>query len=116
MWRLSHLGAKLAFLRAGFGFGGMPLHAIEADLISGALVEIMPEDAPAGGHVLEMWAVYRTDSPPGPAGRWFIDRLKHAQTPPLIRELSRSQPVSAAAKAARRRPIRLPASKRKRSR
>jgi len=33
MWRLSHLGAKLAFLRAGFGFGGMPLHAIEADLV-----------------------------------------------------------------------------------
>jgi DNA-binding transcriptional LysR family regulator len=116
MWRLSHLGAKLAFLRAGFGFGGMPLHAIEADLVSGALVEITPEDAPAGGHVIEMWAVYRTDSPPGPAGRWFIDRLKQAQAPPLTRELGRSQLVSVAAKAARRRPIRLPASKRKRSR
>ena len=75
-WRLSHFGAKLAFLRAGFGFGGMPLHAIEADLASGALVEITPEDAPTGGHLVEMWAVYRTDSPPGPAGRWFIDRLK----------------------------------------
>jgi hypothetical protein len=24
--------------------------------------------------------IYRTDSPPGPAGRWFIDRLKQAQT------------------------------------
>ena len=116
MWRLSHLGAKLAFLRAGFGFGGMPQHSIEPDLVSGALVEIMPEDAPAGGHVLEMWAVYRTDSPPGPAGRWFIDRLKQAQAPPLTRELARSQPVSVAPKAARRRPIRLPASKRKRSR
>jgi DNA-binding transcriptional LysR family regulator len=117
IWRLSHLGAKLAFLRAGFGFGGMPLHAIEADLASGALVEIVPEDAPAGGHTLEMWAVYRTDSPPGPAGRWFIDRLKQAQAPPLERELSRSQPVSVAAKAARRRPSsRLPVSKRKRSR
>src|SRR5882762_5440857 len=102
MWRLSHLGAKLAFLRAGFGFGGMPLHAIEADLVSGTLVEITPEDAPAGGHVIEMWAVYRTDSPPGPAGRWFIDRLKQAQAPPLTRELARSQPVSAASKAAHR--------------
>jgi hypothetical protein len=64
-----------------------------------------------------MWAVYRTDSPPGPAGRWFIDRLKHAQAPPLARELAQSQPVSVATKAARRRPpIRLLASKRKRSR
>jgi DNA-binding transcriptional LysR family regulator len=117
VWRLSHLGAKLAFLRAGFGFGGMPLHAIEADLVSGALVEITPDDAPPTGNVIEMGAVYRTDSPPGPAGRWFIDRLKHAQTPPLTREPARSQPVSVAAKAARRRPsIRLLASKRKRSR
>jgi len=117
MWRLSHFGAKLAFLRAGFGFGGMPLHAIQADLASGALVEITPDDAPAGGHVIEMWAVHRTDSPPGPAGRWFIDRLKQAQVPPLARELARSQAVSVAAKAARRRPsIRLLASKRKRNR
>jgi len=106
-----------AFLRAGFGFGGMPLHTIEEDLASGALVEITPDDAPAGGHVIEMWAVYRTDSPPGPAGRWFIDRLKQAQAPPLARELARSQPVSAVTKVARRRPsIRLLASKRKRSR
>jgi DNA-binding transcriptional LysR family regulator len=89
IWRLSHLGAKLAFLRAGFGFGGMPLHAIEADLASGALVEITPEGAPTGGRVVEMWAVYRTDNPPGPAGRWFIDRLKQAPAPPLKRELSR---------------------------
>jgi DNA-binding transcriptional LysR family regulator len=95
IWRLSHLGAKLAFLRAGFGFGGMPLHTIQADLASGALVEIMAEDLPPGGHVTEMTAIYRTDSPPGPAGRWFIERLKQAQTPLLKRELARPQPVSA---------------------
>jgi DNA-binding transcriptional LysR family regulator len=117
MWRLSHLGAKLAFLRAGFGFGGMPLHAIEADLASGALVMITPEDAPTGGHTVEMRAVYRNDSPPGPAGRWFIDRLKQEQVPPLNRETFRAQPSSVTAKAARRRPSsRLLASKRKRSR
>jgi DNA-binding transcriptional LysR family regulator len=117
VWRLSHLGAKLAFLRAGFGFGGMPLPAIEADLASGALVEITTEDAPSGGRLIEMWAVYRTDSPPGPAGRWFIDRLKQEQGPPLKRVTSRSQPISVATKAARRRPSsRLPASRRKRSR
>jgi DNA-binding transcriptional LysR family regulator len=105
IWRLSHLGAKLAFLRAGLGFGGMPLHTIEADLASGALVEIIAEDTPAGGHVVEMEAIYRTDSPPGPAGRWFIDRLKQAPTSLLARELVRSQPVSAI-KAARPRPSR----------
>jgi hypothetical protein len=116
-WRLSHLGAKLAFLRAGFGFGGMPLHMIQAELASGALVEITPEDAPPGGHVIEMGAIYRTDGPPGPAGRWFIERLKQAQTPPLKRDFTRPQPVAAAAKAARpRSPRHLLASKRRRSR
>lgn len=117
IWRLSHLGAKLAFLRAGFGFGGMPLPSIEADLASGTLVEIATEDVPIGGRSIEMWAVYRTDNPPGPAGRWFIDRLKQAQAPPLTREPSRSQPVSVAAKAARRRTSsRLLAPRRKQSR
>jgi DNA-binding transcriptional LysR family regulator len=75
-WRLSHLGAKLAFLRAGLGFGGMPLHLVEADLASGALVQIATEGAPPGGHMITMSAIYRTDSPPGPAGRWFIEHLK----------------------------------------
>jgi DNA-binding transcriptional LysR family regulator len=116
-WRLSHLGSKLAFLRAGFGFGGMPLHAVEADLASGALVEIMPEDAPPGGHTIEMSAVYRTDSPPGPAGRWFIERLKQAQALPLKRDFARSQAASVATKVARRRPAgRVPASRRTQSR
>jgi DNA-binding transcriptional LysR family regulator len=96
IWRLSHVGAKLAFLRAGFGFGAMPLPSIEADLANGALVEIATEDAPRGGRLIEMRGVYRTDSPPGPAGRWFIDRLKQAQAPLLKRELFRSQPVSVA--------------------
>jgi DNA-binding transcriptional LysR family regulator len=75
-WRLSHLGAKLAFLRAGLGYGSLPLHVIDADLASGALVQIMLEDAPPEGFVIAMSAIYRTESPPGPAGRWFMERLK----------------------------------------
>jgi len=75
-WRLSHLGAKLAFLRAGLGYGALPLHVIEADLASGALVQITLEDAPSEGFLIAMSAIHRTDSPPGPAGRWFIERLK----------------------------------------
>jgi DNA-binding transcriptional LysR family regulator len=113
IWRLSHLGAKLAFLRAGFGFGAMPLHVIEADLASGALVEITTEDAPRGGRLIEMWAVYRTDSPPGPAGRWFIDRLKREQASLAKRELSGS-PVVAAVAGHRRTSSRLRSSKRQR--
>jgi len=79
VWRLSHLGAKLAFLRAGLGFGTMPLHLVEADLASGELVQIATEDAPPGGHMITMSAAYRTDSPPGPAARWFIEHLKQIE-------------------------------------
>jgi DNA-binding transcriptional LysR family regulator len=76
-WRLSHLGIKLAFLRAGFGFGSLPLPMVEADLANGTLIQIQPEDAPAEGYLIAMSAVYRKDTPPGPAGRWFIDQLRH---------------------------------------
>jgi DNA-binding transcriptional LysR family regulator len=75
-WLLAHLGAKLAFLRAGFGFGFLPQHVAEADLASGELVQIFAEEAPPEGHIVAMSAIYRTDSSPGPAGRWLIDQLK----------------------------------------
>ena len=75
-WRLADLGAKHAFLRAGLGWGGMPSEMVARDLAEGTLVEIAVEDAPAEGIILPMAAAYRTDTPPGPAGRWFIDQMK----------------------------------------
>jgi hypothetical protein len=42
----------------------------------GGLVEPAIEDAPPGGLILPMSAVYPTSAPPGPAGRWLIERLK----------------------------------------
>src|ERR1700704_1026739 len=75
-WRLADLGAKHAFLRAGLGWGGMPAGVIETDLANGSLVKIRIEDAPEGHLVMAMSAVFKTDTPPGPAGRWLIERLK----------------------------------------
>jgi DNA-binding transcriptional LysR family regulator len=92
-WVLAHLGAKLDFLRAGFGFGFMPLHVVEADLASGELVQITAEEPPPKGHVISMSAIYRTDSPPGPAGRWVIDHLKQEDAPRLIPNAFRSAAV-----------------------
>jgi DNA-binding transcriptional LysR family regulator len=76
-WRLSDLGAKHAFLRAGLGWGGMPFDMVEADLASGALVSLELEDLGAVTR-MAMSAIYRTDAPPGPAGRWLVERLKTA--------------------------------------
>jgi DNA-binding transcriptional LysR family regulator len=75
-WRLSDLGAKRAFLRAGLGWGGMPLHVVEEDLASGTLVKLTIEATDSATR-MAMSAIYRTDSPPGPAGRWLIDRLTY---------------------------------------
>jgi DNA-binding transcriptional LysR family regulator len=91
-WRLSHLGAKLAFLRAGLGYGALPLHVIEADLASGALVPIRLEDAPSEDSMIAMSAIYRTDSPPGPAGRWFMERLKLEVAEPRNQNSRPNQP------------------------
>lgn len=89
-WLLAHLGAKLAFLRAGFGFGFMPQHVVEADLASGELVQIFAEETPPEGHIVAMSAIYRTDSPPGPAGRWLIDHLRQEDALRLQRHASRA--------------------------
>ena len=75
-WRLADLGSKHAFLRAGLGWGAMPVGVIETDLADGSLVKIDLEDIPDANLVMPMSAVFRTDTPPGPAGRWLIERLK----------------------------------------
>lgn len=90
IWRLCDLAAKHHFLRAGFGFGIMPLHMVEADLATGALVEIRVEDDPPEGHAIVMSAVYLTNNSLGPAGRWFIDRLKEEAAPRVNGSVSTS--------------------------
>jgi DNA-binding transcriptional LysR family regulator len=75
-WRLADLFAKHHFLLKGLGWGGMPLHAVRKDLEEGRLSALSIEDVPPDGLTLPMSAVWQTKSPPGPAGRWFVDRLK----------------------------------------
>lgn len=75
-WKLADLGAKHAFLRAGFGWGHMPLAMVRGDLEAGSLVQIQIENFQPDTPPIAMFAVHRKDSPPGPAGRWFLDKLK----------------------------------------
>jgi DNA-binding transcriptional LysR family regulator len=75
-WRLADLGAKHAFLRAGLGWGHMPLHMVQQDLLNGELVQIELEIQPTIGPGFSMHAIHLKDAPPGPAGRWLIGRLK----------------------------------------
>ena len=75
-WRLADLFAKHHFLLNGLGWGGMPLHVVRKDLEEGRLSVLPIEDVPPDGLTLPMSVVWQTKSPPGPAGRWFVDRLK----------------------------------------
>lgn len=77
VWRLADLFAKHAFLLNGLGWGGMPVHAVERDIDEGELMVLSIEDALPSGIIIPMSAIYLTSAPPGPAGRWFIERLKH---------------------------------------
>lgn len=74
-WRLADLASKHAFLLAGLGWGHMPAETVADDIAAGRLTLIEVEGA-LGGASLEMQAVYRTDTHPGRAGRWFIEQLR----------------------------------------
>ena len=81
-WRLADLFAKHHFLLKGLGWGGMPLHVVRKDLEEGRLSVLPIEDVPPDGLSLTMSGVWQTKSPPGPAGRWFVDRRKQIPVEP----------------------------------
>jgi DNA-binding transcriptional LysR family regulator len=58
----------------------MPLHAVAQDLREGRLVKLSIEDLPDESMILPMSAAYLTAKPPGPAGRWLIERLRQCSS------------------------------------
>lgn len=73
-WRLADLGAKHALLKEGIGWGSMPRHRVQADLDSGALVELhLPERSTMDYALVALW---RKDCLPGPAAIWVLDDMR----------------------------------------
>lgn len=72
-WRLADLGAKYALLLAGVGWGSLPEPMVRSDLATGRLKHLDLPDWRAGYYRLR--ALYRTDTPPGPAASWMIRRF-----------------------------------------
>jgi len=72
-WRLGDLAAKHALLLEGIGWGNMPRHMVEADLAAGRLVILPVPEGPRTRYPL--WAAWRRDRAPGPAGRWIQSEL-----------------------------------------
>jgi DNA-binding transcriptional LysR family regulator len=72
-WRLADLGAKHALLLAGMGWGNMPKPVVNDDLKRGRLVELNIETP--GELSYPFHTLYRSDTPPGPAASWLMERL-----------------------------------------
>ena len=73
-WRIADLDAKHMLLRAGIGWGMMPHERVKDDLATGALVELDVPDVASFDYPLD--AIYRVDTPPGPAATWLIERFR----------------------------------------
>jgi DNA-binding transcriptional LysR family regulator len=72
-WRIGDQAARHKLLLAGLGWGGMPEPIVRADIETGRLVRLNLSDWRGGEHTMQ--AIHKTDTPPGPAGRWLIERL-----------------------------------------
>jgi DNA-binding transcriptional LysR family regulator len=72
-WRIGDQATRHKLLLAGLGWGGMPEPIVRADIESGRLVRLNLPDWRGGEY--NMQAIHKIDTPPGPAGRWLIERL-----------------------------------------
>lgn len=82
-WRLADLGAKHALLRQGIGWGNMPLPLVEGDLLAGTLVKLSLPDWSAPSYTFS--AIWRTDTPPGPAACWLMEQFAESEIAPHLR-------------------------------
>jgi len=72
-WRLADLGSKHMLLKEGIGWGYMPEPMVRDDVEKGRLVQLDMPELRSGS--LRLYAIYRTDTPPGPASSWLISRF-----------------------------------------
>jgi DNA-binding transcriptional LysR family regulator len=74
VWRFADLTARLAYLRAGFGWCNMPLHMVEQHIAGGDLVRLSLQDYDI--LPLPIAVAYARKHPPGRAGRWLMEALR----------------------------------------
>ena len=72
-WYVADLSVKHSMLLGGLGWGNMPEPMVRADLTAGRLVRLNLPEVGRGTYPLQ--AMYRTDTPPGPAGSWLFQHF-----------------------------------------
>jgi len=73
-WRLADLGAKHILLKEGLGWGNMPEPMVREDLAAGRLKRLDMPDLVGARYALH--AIHRSDTPPGPATAFLIERFR----------------------------------------
>ncbi|PZU83093.1 MAG: LysR family transcriptional regulator [Shinella sp.] len=72
-WHVSDMTTKHRLVLAGLGWGGVPLAMVRNDIKEGRLVRLDVE--PYEQFEYPLAALWRVATPPGPAGRWLVDRM-----------------------------------------
>ena len=76
IWKVTELAAKRDYLMAGLGWGRLPEPMAAPEVATGRLVPLPLVGGPEGtGYDIALMTIHRRDAPPGPAGRWLLDRL-----------------------------------------
>ena len=99
-WRLADLGSKHMLLKEGIGWGFMPEPMVREDIEAGRLVRLDMREYKDG--FMRLHAIYRTDTPPGPAGSWLIAQFE-AQTAGAA-EVANQRSILSVARDRRKRP------------
>ncbi|MEA3004478.1 MAG: hypothetical protein QOH81_3266 [Sphingomonadales bacterium] len=75
-WRVNNLELRHSLVLAGAGWCSMPRHLVGEDLAAGRLVTLSLDQAGvAQPREISTSVAHHRSRPPGPAGRWLIDRL-----------------------------------------
>lgn len=74
-WRVADASTKLDLIRAGLGWGNLPLEMVREDLDSGRLVRLTLDEWGPDPLLAPLFIVTRRDAPPGPAGLWLVETL-----------------------------------------
>jgi len=72
-WRVTDLSTKYMLLLEGIGWGAMPVPMVRDDLKAGRLVKLDLPDFKGGAY--RFFAIHRSNTPPGPAGAFLIERF-----------------------------------------
>jgi DNA-binding transcriptional LysR family regulator len=91
-WRVADLATKAELIRAGLGWGNLPVHLVRDDPSPAPLIAIRPESWDERGLSVPMAVVHRPELPLGPATRWLLSHLTEA----CQREVRGAPPADAA--------------------